>query len=512
MDVKTAIELIESGRFEEIDIDDIWELIDILSASSDPRAFQALTMLQNSKIGHSLPQINRQMQYHIEQNMLQIEKLEKKFNLFETNAQGMPIQQDLLPIFSFFSRVEVDNKETAEKVDGKKLFAQAAEIAKITAKKDLCTNKNFSKLKPEEQQKSYVNSVVMAMEETAFVLVSNQLIEDNLQKRQEKDVEVKSSVKAKVVTEPSKVMAEPSKKALQLTKDEEKQITQLAEIRFAEMINPKSVAKFKLSNDNILSTLTAELNRAAQKEVQIEKHTQAKALTTPIKEADKNLSKEYPKTFEMLRAFAAYPDLSFVAGNSGRHLFSANKIAETVHKYNPAKGQQEKTLFVFLKEQPQKLKSFSRHIVSSIKKTYQHIKEAISLNFSSEKIANSFKKMFSSVKEKGEYKEIGAKTIEGNLRIMSATASRLLQAQEEADPNKKVIAWKNFRSSFYNSQLGRAMALDPEKTQLVTEDVKEYITVTPIVINKKTSAGKNNPAPKGKILSSIIGLKSEKVK
>ncbi len=497
MDVKTAIELIESGRFEEIDIDDLWELIDILSASSDPRAFQALTMLQNSKIGHSLPQINRQMQYHIEQNMLQIEKLEKKFNLFETNAQGMPIQQDLLPIFNFFSRVEVDNKETAEKVDGKKLFAQAAEIAKITAKKDLCTNKNFSKLKPEEQQKSYINSVVMAMEETAFVLVSNQLIEDNLQKRQENSVNAPK---------------EASKNIIRLSKEEEKQITQLAEIRFAEMINPKSVAKFKLSNDNILSTLTAELNRAAQKEVQIEKHTQAKALTAPIKEADKNLSKEYPKTFEMLRAFAAYPDLSFVAGNSGRHLFSANKIAETVHKYNPAKGQQEKTLFVFLKEQPQKLKSFSRHIVSSIKKTYQHIKEAISLNFSSEKIANSFKKMFSSVKEKGEYKEIGTKTIEGNLRIMSATASRLLQAQEEADPNKKVIAWKNFRSSFYNSQLGRAMALDPEKTQLVTEDVKEYITVTPIVINKKTSAGKNNPAPKGKILSSIIGLKSEKVK
>ncbi len=497
MDIKTAIELIESGRFEEIDIDDIWELIDVLSASSDPRALQALSKLQNSKIGMALPQINRQMQYHIEQNLLQIENLEAKTDIFAQNKQGMPKIESFLPIFSFFSRVEVENKETSEKVDGNTLFKQAVEIAKVTAKKDLCTDKNFSKLKPEERLNSYINSVVMAMEETAFVLVSNQMIEDNLHKKQENSVNTPK---------------EASKNIMRLSKEEEKQISRLAEIRFSEMINPKSVAKFKLSNDNILSTFTAELNRASQKEVLIEKHAQTNALEKSIKQVDKSLEQQYPQTYEMLRAFARYPDLSFVAGKSGRHLFSANKIAEVVHQQNPAKGQKEKTLFTFLKEQPQKLKSFSRHIVSSIKKTYQHLKEAIVFNFSSEKIAGAFKKMFTSVKEKGEYKEIGAKTIEGNLRIMSATASRLLQAQEEADPNKKVIAWKNFRSGLYNSQLGRLMVLNPEKTQLVSEDVKEYITVTPIVINKKTSVGKTKPTQKGKILSSLLGLKSEKVK
>lgn len=497
MDIKTAIELIESGRFEEIDIDDIWELIDVLSASSDPRALQALSKLQNSKIGISLPQINRQMQYHIEQNLLQIENLEAKTDIFSQNKQGMPKTEAFLPIFSFFSRVEVENKETSEKVDGNKLFEQAVEIAKVTAKKDLCTDKNFSKLKPEERLNSYINSVVMAMEETAFVLVSNQLIEDNLQKKQ-----------ANSVNTPK----EDVKNIMQLSKEEEKQISQLAEIRFSEMINPKSVAKFKLSNDNILSTFTAELNRASQKEVLIEKHAQTNILGKSIKQIDKNLEKQYPQTYEMLRAFAAYPDLSFVAGKSGRHLFSVNKIAEVVHQHNPAKGQQEKTLFVFLKEQPQKLKSFSRHIVSSIKKTYQHLKESIAFNFSSEKIAGAFKNMFFSVKDKKKYKNLGAKTIEGNLQFMNAAGVRLLQAQEKADPNKKVIAWKNFRSSFYNSQLGRAMALDPEKTQLVSEDVKEYITVTPIVINNKTSVGKTKPAQKGKILSSLLGLKSEKVK
>ena len=503
MDVKTAIELIESGRFEEIDIDDIWEIIDILSASSDSRAFQALTTLQNSKIGMALPQINRQMQYHIEQNLLQIENLEAKTDIFAKNKQGMPKIEAFLPIFSFFSRVEVENKETSEKVDENKLFEQAVEIAKVTAKKDLCTNKNFNKLKPEEQLNSYINSVVMAMEETAFVLVSNQMIEDNLHKKQENSANTSKKANDFI---------QDSKKIMQLSKEEEKQISQLAEIRFSEMINPKSVAKFKLSNDNILSTFTAELNRAAQKDVLIEKHAQTNMLGKSIKQVDKSLEKQYPQTFEMLRAFASYPDLSFVAGKSGRHLFSANKIAEVVHQHNPAKGQQEKTLFVFLKEQPQKLKSFSRHIVSSIKKTYQHLKEAIVFNFSSEKIASAFKKMFSHVKEKGEYKETGAKTIEGNLRIMSATASRLLQAQEEADPNKKVYAWKNFRSSLYNSQLGRLMVLNPEKTQLVSEDVKEYITVTPIVINNKTSVGKTKPAQKGKILSSLLGIKSENIK
>ena len=68
MDIKKALELIESGRFEELDIDDIWELINVLSSSSEPQAFQALVKLQNSKLGQSLPQINMQMQYIMEQN------------------------------------------------------------------------------------------------------------------------------------------------------------------------------------------------------------------------------------------------------------------------------------------------------------------------------------------------------------------------------------------------------------------------------------------------------------
>ena len=116
MDIKKALELIESGRFEELDIDDVWELINTLSVSSEPQAFQALVKLQNSKIGQSLPQMNMQMQYIIEQNAQTIEKQEKNFSLFDLDKKGQPLHKEILPIFNFFSRIEVENKEETEKV------------------------------------------------------------------------------------------------------------------------------------------------------------------------------------------------------------------------------------------------------------------------------------------------------------------------------------------------------------------------------------------------------------
>ena len=108
----TWMELIESGRFEELDIDDIWELINVLSASSEPQAFQALVKLQNSKLGQSLPQKNMQMQYIMEQNIQALNKVEKNFDLFALDKKGQPVHASVLPIFNWPNGRSMSLKET----------------------------------------------------------------------------------------------------------------------------------------------------------------------------------------------------------------------------------------------------------------------------------------------------------------------------------------------------------------------------------------------------------------
>lgn len=465
MDIKKALELIESGRFEELDIDDIWELINVLSTSSEPQAFQALVKLQNSRLGQSLPQKNMQMQYIMEQNAQALNKLEETFNLFELNKNDQPKYPEVLPIFNFFSHVKVENKEDAEKVEPQKLFEQAVSIAKLTAKKDILLDKNFSRQKPEEQQKTYANTVLMAMEETAFVLVSNQILENKL-----------------------------AQKHMPLSKVDREEIASKAEKSFAEVIRPKSKTSFPLTNTNIISTFVAEVNRAGNKALLAENNTSSKQMIAEVEKVDKKLQKEYPETVQLLRPLAQYQNMSFVADKKGRNMFGADYIAKTVHEYNPAKGQKEISLFAFLKEQPAKIKSFSQNIVRSIKKAYTFMAEAVSLKLSTEKIANSFKDIFSFLNKNKEdknakYNGVGVKTIEGNLRIFNAKASQILLSENTVD--KRVIAWKDFRNTLYNSQIGRSMRLDPERTELTTEKTEDYTKVTTIVLNTKKKEPKS---------------------
>lgn len=466
MDIKKALELIESGRFEELDIDDVWELINTLSVSSEPQAFQALVKLQNSKIGQSLPQMNMQMQYIIEQNAQAIEKQEKNFSLFDLDKKGQPLHKEILPIFNFFSRIEVENKEETEKVEPQKLFEQAVSIAVLTAKKDLALDKNFSRQKPEEQEKTYANTVLMAVEESAFVLVSNQILEDTL-----------------------------NKKHTPLSKVDREEIATKAEKSFQDVIRPKSQTKFKLTNSNIISTFAAEINRAGNKADLVEKNTGSKYLKKEVEKIDNKIQETYPETMQLLRPLAQYKKLTITAGRAGRNVFGADVIAKAVHEQNPAKGQQDVSLFAFLKKQPAKIKSFSRNIVRSLKKTYTIMSEAINFQVSSEKIADGFRHIFaflgkhSNQEDKtAKYNNVGIKTLEGNLRIVSAQASQVINTPTT---DKRVIAWKDFHNNLYNSQLGRAMALNPERAELTPDKAEDYTKITSIILPDKKKQPKS---------------------
>lgn len=468
MDITKALELVESGRYSEIDLEDIWEIIQVLSSSSDSRAVQALMVLQSSPVGQNLPQASLQMHHIIEANALAVSRLEKGFNLFELDKNGKPVRPEVLPVFNFFDRIKIENKSGDEPVKAENIFPQAVEIAKTIAKKDLFLDKNFAKLKPEEQQKNYTNAVLMAMEENAFVLVSNQILENA----------------ASNILEP-------------MSKTEKEQISKLAEQRFAEMIDPQSQTCFKLSNTNIIGTAFAGINRAAVSAALVQENTGSKRLIENFHQLSKQLSPVYPHSFKLLRPLAKAPNIGFMMGGVGEKSFFANRIASQIHNTNPAREQSDVSLFAFLKQQPSKLKNFSKNIVASIKNAYDNIHEAMKVGLISEKISTGFKKMFSHFAShpKNKYNGIGHKTMKGNLKIMSARVSQIMN-QPAAD--KRVVAWKDFRNTLYSSQVGRAMALNPElsgrainpeRTTLVSERQEDYTKVTTIVLERRNQVG-----------------------
>ena len=465
MNTEEAVELVLSGRYKDLSPEDLMLIKDALAASSDPRAVQALVTLQSSPIGQNMTQAALNMYNVIENNAAIVSNLENNFNLFELNEKGQPVHAEILPIFNFFSRVQVENKPSSEYVKAEDLFAHAVEIAKNTAYKELFVDANFGKHKPEEQKKNYINAVLMAMEENAFVLVSNQIVEN--------------------VT---------SQKQGSLTKNEKDKIANVAEKRFSAIINPESKIRFKLTNTNIIGTSIAEINRNNNFAEVIQKNTGSKQLIRRLEKLDEKLVVAYPKSYEFLRPLAKAPNLGFLVGHVGKTSFTANTIAEAVHSNNPAKKQNEISLFTFFKQQPSKIKKFSRSIISSMKRICNILSEITHISeLVSEKINIGFRKMFSqlAISSNGKYKGVGLKTIEGNMKIMSANVSQILN---QPSTDKRIIAWKDFGNTLRNSQLGRAISLNPElnsrinpeRTTLVPDNQADYTKVTPIVLPSKT--------------------------
>lgn len=228
-----ARRLIKSGRISDLSGYDLLALEYSLSHSTDPEDIELLSILRGSSVNQKTDLVVG-LQNQIEANYRAIRNIEKDFNLFALDAQGSPLSKEVFSIFNFFNRVEIDNKPGAEPVKSENLFAQAASVARVSALEELYRDETFAQKRPDEQKKIYINNVIMAMEEKAFVLLSNQIVE-NVAGR--KNTHLSPQEKAKIKSEVSN--------------------------RFAACIDANSQARFKLSNNNIIGTLVTEVNRAA---------------------------------------------------------------------------------------------------------------------------------------------------------------------------------------------------------------------------------------------------------
>lgn len=456
MDVKDAIQLVASGRLTELDLEVLWEVESILAASSDPAAQNALRMFLGSGVGSNLSTMSLQMQNIITANVMQIQNIEKRFSIFALDKSGRPLNSELSSIFNFFQRVEIDNKKTAEPVKTEKLFMQAAEVARATALKDLYLDKNFAKSKPEEQKKTYINTIVMAMEENAFVLISNQISENVLARNNGP-----------------------------ISPFDQRKIENIAKQQFASAIDAESNAPIKLSNTNVIGTFVAETNRLGNLASIIQEKTKTSKLVSDVMVLDKKLSSQYRNSFMVLRPFAKTPKMSFIAGSVGKSSFAADSIAEAIRSNNPAKKQNKESMFNFFKARPATLALFSSTVVSSIKKIYGGMAKIATLNLATSKIARGWRNIAQSLSAGNKSKTknqvvLKEKTILGNLSIMSASMVKILN---EPKPGEQAFMWKDFNAKFLRSSLGRA--LNPQSMELVSERPEDYKIITPIILSKE---------------------------
>lgn len=475
--------LVESGRFEELSDEDIMQLYYTLSSSTDQSAMLALVAFNKKPISQNLSGISLNLHNLIEANCYAVRDIEKSFNLFAMDAAGQPQSKEILSIFNFFSRVEVENKPGTEPVKAENLFSQAAEIARTSALKELYLDKNFAKRKPEEQKKAYIDAIVMAMEENAFVLLSNQIVENVA-----------------------------GKKRTTLSLQEKNQIKSEVEKRFAACIDINSQARFKLSNNNIIGTFVAEVNRSDNNARFLAEMADSKRLSKDVKVLDEKLVPHYKEAFRLLRPLAKVPNMGIIAGHVGKSSFAASNIAESVRNNNPAKKQKNLSLFAFLREQPRQLKAFSENIVGSIKKVYNGLVLSLSYDVISSKVAAGWNKMvrhFSSRRGKDSkasaYHGVTKDTVVADLKNLNSKLGKALNS--EPSLAEKVYAWKEFGAAFRNSKLGKA--LNPERTVLVSERPQDYTKVVKIQLGKPQVAAVPKRTPlgvkKGEGIPRILG-------
>lgn len=470
MDVKDAIQLIEGGRLNELDTEVLWQIQDVLSSSNEPDAMHYLAILQGPVAGPNMAQKSLEMQNIINNNMLAIQNIERNFNPFVLDINHRPVNKALLPIFNLYKRIQVDNKALAEEVKSEDLFAQNVEISRISGMKEVLLDKKFATLSAEEQNKAYIKAVVMAMEENAFVLVSNQTVENQANQKHNR---FSAQEKAKIANEVEK--------------------------RFSAMINPANADTFKLSNVNIIGTTVAEVNRLSNTSNQILKYTGSKDLIEEVAVLDNKFSKIYPDAFMVLRPLAQTPNLGMIAGGIGMSSLVATNIAQAVHDSNPAKKEHTSSMFSFFKEQPKAFKSFKDSIVGSLKKVYSSVTTLMDLGYLNTKMSLSWKKMVNYLSKNGlgdsdpTIKGITPKAMMKDLSIMSVDAT---QALKMADNDKRVVAWKDFHNKFVSSRLGQA--LNADRCMLVSENPKDYTNVVKIVLNKDIPGKKADVAHKKK--------------
>lgn len=441
MDIKEAIQLIKQDRLEDIDIENIWELEEILSSSNDYSAIAAYIAFKKTNIAQNLNTISLQMKSWVDLNLQTMNNIDKGFNLFQLNSSGRFVYPEAKGIFSFFNNVNVNtskDKKDSDNIDKKNVFESFYSLGKLGAKEKLCLNKSFSKLKPQEQTNLYKEAIVNSMQEDTFVLVANQIFEDAMKK----------NLQAREFVAPEKLKMESD-----------------AYKRFNAITNEADTS-YKISNTNVIGTLGASVNRIAEFSDMVEEKTQSKALSLAVKRTDDKFAVKYPIDYPQLSPLKKAMSLSFIAGPVGIAAHNASKLSKNIKDFTKKEGS---NLFNIIKSNPTKAALLSAGIVATITASQASIGSGIDMGLVGRSVADNWKVLTTSIpldvvgntlSSMSKSVSVAATTIKASLAVVGAKASNVF-AQKNGE--KKTALLKDLKETIFHGPLGKALQLNKKE-------------------------------------------------
>ena len=438
MDIQEAIRLLEAGRLEDLDLDVLWEIEEALATGLGSQGyyiqFKNIVSGQNPKFPAFVqaPLAERSLAFKqvAEANVKALKGIEKEVNLFATDDKGNIKNPEAEAVFNFYRQVQIENKSHADKVTSEDFFRNLNAMAVLDAHEKIYLTPRFAELSKEEQIKAYENALLMSLQETAFILASNQEIED-------REVGTAKEIKPRTI-----------------------------EDKLSQIMSGEEGSKLKISNRNLIGTLSAGMNRLRNSARRLSVMTDENHLTNEIKAVDIQFIRSYPDNYPAMKPLSRGMGVSFIAGPVGRSSYGAWKISSALHKETGII--QKDNLFSYIRKQPSFLKILGHKLAKSISQVITTILCAKEAGMINDTVARNWKSFSNLLKPRSN--SVSAQRIEARFNTTLASINAKTEfavAQEDVKKTTsllKEIARSRIGQMFCKDKSTSAQKLQTGKT------------------------------------------------
>lgn len=438
MDIQEAIRLLEAGRLEDLDLDVLWEIEEALATGLGSQGyyiqFKNIVSGQNPKFPAFVqaPLVERSLAFKqvAEANVKALKGIEKEVNLFATDDKGNIKNPEAEAVFNFYRQVQIENKSHADKVTSEDFFRNLNAMAVLDAHEKIYLTPRFAEFSKEEQIKAYENALLMSLQETAFILASNQEIED-------REVGTAKEIKPRTI-----------------------------EDKLSQIMSGEEGSKLKISNRNLIGTLSAGMNRLRNSARRLSVMTDENHLTNEIKAVDIQFIRSYPDNYPAMKPLSRGMGVSFIAGPVGRSSYGAWKISSALHKETGII--QKDNLFSYIRKQPSFLKILGHKLAKSISHAVTTILCAKEAGMINDTVARNWKSFSNLLKPRSN--SVSAQRIEARFNTTLASINAKTEfavAQEDVKKTTsllKEIARSRIGQMFCKDKSTSAQKLQTGKT------------------------------------------------
>lgn len=491
MNEEDAIQLVLSGRFSELTLDDLWMLKNTLQNSAAPQARQALVILESSPVYQNIALKTQQAIPQINENFAAIEKVESRFDLFSLTKEGEYRDKDILSVFKVYQRFDmcdvlpevkepvvtekrsvevsvpakepekaVETQPTVKKIE-KAPVRQQPVIEKITPQeafdavrvlarqevRDEFAVSKFAKLPEKEQEAEYKRVVLMSLEENAFVMVTKQL-EDNLLNKKPLKQELLPQEKTKVQSDAAQ--------------------------RISSVIaNDEKPQPLPVSSKVVYATVDEGLGKAAKKAEVLKENTGIKSWSKEIAVSNRYMRRKFPKLYNLFRVSETEKGTNLL--NPVVSLtYGVNNLRKAVRNISRFAKNEEMGFFAFLRKHPKQIAVLGTSVAVSVAATYSAVASQTALlgaGMAAATIAG-----YSAAKAKiGNRTESKDKVVAGREALTGKNKVSLKTAAPYSRNAENSVAQKNVANQKYKLTYDDDLTVDARKARtIVSSDFQKW--------------------------------------